>query len=181
MAASEIRSDIQYERDQTSALEKVRLLKDGAMDKARSHYAKAKAAVVQNVREVKEAASDVTHSNTGRERWKAFGRTCNVLLTGEPARILARLLICSYYINLVFSELEAWQQLQIESQRHPPHVVPRTVPFPYTYVFGVLPVAVLTALSLFVPWLWAGLLVGFTVWHDAFYTWMQLKHVVTIQ
>jgi len=67
--------------------------------------------VKMNVMQIKEAAHGVLAASGWRERAKCLSALMNAALTGEPCRVLARVLICSYYVNLVFSEIEVWQQV----------------------------------------------------------------------
>lgn len=64
-----------------------------------------------NVMQIKDAARGVLFASGWRERAKCFSALVTAALTGEPCRAIARVLICSYYVNLVFSEIEVWQKV----------------------------------------------------------------------
>jgi hypothetical protein len=149
-----------------------------------------KAAISRNVQELRELAEDVAHSDTSGQRWKNLKQMLAVALTGEPARMLARFMICSYYINVVFAEIEAWQRAGRLPGRPSGMGANATAagdrysatfqaPFPWLHVFGLLPTAMLAALGLVAPWLFAGLLFVFTLWQDARYVLHQAIGVVT--
>lgn len=84
--------DVQRPRDQIVPTSLAQKLKD----------------VQNNFREVKGAATCVVAAQSSRQRLSAVSNLLALLFTGEPARIIARLLICSYYINIVYSRVEAW-------------------------------------------------------------------------
>jgi hypothetical protein len=64
--------------------------------------------VKRNVTDVKEAAQEFATAGAGRGRWAAGARLLDALFAGEEARMLARLLICFYYINLAYADVEIW-------------------------------------------------------------------------
>lgn len=66
------------------------------------------------------AAHDLAASGGSGEVLTGCSRLLHVVLTGEPARIAARLLIVSYYINLVYTQLETWHMIRYDDQAGAP-------------------------------------------------------------
>jgi hypothetical protein len=58
----------------------------------------------QNTAEFKAALQDAT---VYRDR-RTFARLAQLAVTGEVARLIARLLVCCFFLNLVYSEVETW-------------------------------------------------------------------------
>jgi hypothetical protein len=65
-------------------------------------------AVKTNASNVKEAAQELAAAGAGRQRWAAASRLLDALFAGETARLIARLLICFYYINAAYTDIESW-------------------------------------------------------------------------
>ncbi|WIA30441.1 hypothetical protein OEZ86_000525 [Tetradesmus obliquus] len=139
--------------------------------------------VKQNASEVKEAAQEFATAGVGRRRWGAASRLLDALFAGEAARMLARLLICLYYVNLAYADIEMWQHLrtpeaQARMKRWQDDAPASHLPFPYLSVCGLMPVALLAASGLGPSWLFCGLLLCYTVCNDAWMTWGHLKNLL---
>lgn len=191
-AATHVSDDTVRHSDQTSVKQALHLdsahlqqLREDAFKKARSHYAKKASAVTENLKDIQAAAAEVAHSSDHNERWSKLKALLRTAVTGEPARILARILICAYYVNVVYDEVETWLHLRQTQQgasatmrpHRPFDPEPPPARFPYAYVFGLLPAAIMTAVGVW-PWLFASVLLVFTVWQDALLTWAQIKNVI---
>lgn len=133
----------------------------------------------QNTADIKAALQD---ASVYRDR-RSLGRLVHLAITGEIARLIARLLICFYYLNLFFNEVETWGHMHtVEAQMkmmrwREPTANLRPLPFPVFYAVVVLPAAVLTALGV-LPWLFAGLLLACVIWRDARLTWAMIVNMV---
>lgn len=148
------------------------------MERARSLTSEQSKLIRQNTADIKAAAHDVAVYKDSR----TLGRLVRLALTGEWARLMARLLICCYYLNLVFSEVELWAHLHtVEAQlkmmrwREPGQNI-QPLPFPIWHVVLLLPAAVLTILGI-ASWLWGSLLLGVVVWRDARLTWAMIVNM----
>lgn len=102
--------------------------------------------------------------------------------SGTAIVVVARLMICSFYLNHVASEVETWSHLCSEEERGrmrrwpgeaPPHPA-----FPAAAVAFLLPVTLLTAANVLLPPLFAALLLLFTVQQDARIVWANARGVM---
>jgi hypothetical protein len=64
--------------------------------------------VKKNVSDVKEAAKEFAAAGASRQRRAAGTKLLDAVFAGEAARMLARLLICCYFINLAYADIEIW-------------------------------------------------------------------------
>lgn len=149
------------------------------MEIARSLSADQSKLLRQNTEDIKTALRDAT---VYRDR-RTFGRLMQQVFAGEVARLAARFLVCCFYLNLVFTEVETWKQLRtVEAQlsmlrwREPGENI-RPLPFPAFQAAVVLPAALLTALGV-LPWLFGTVLLLHIIWRDARLTWAMILNVV---
>jgi hypothetical protein len=64
--------------------------------------------VKKDASDVKEAAQEFAAAGASRQRRAAATRLLDAVFAGEAARMLARLLICCYFINLAYADIEIW-------------------------------------------------------------------------
>lgn len=133
----------------------------------------------QNTADIKSALHD---ASIYRDR-RTVSRLVHLAVTGEIARLVARFLVCCFFINMVYSEIETWThmhtveaQMQMLRWREPGQNI-RPLPFPVFYAAVVLPAAILTALGV-LPWLFGCVLLGCVVWRDARITWVMITNVL---
>lgn len=104
-------------------------------------------------------------------------------VTGALARLVARLLVSLFFLNLVASEVETWHHMHsVEAQQRmlrwrEPGQDLRPLPFPVFHAAVVLPAAILTALGI-LPWLFGGVLLGCIVWRDARLMWVMVTNLI---
>ena len=148
------------------------------MERARSITTEQSKLLRQNTADIKAAYQDAA---TYRDK-RTLGRLIHLAVTGEVARLIARFLICCFYLNLVYSEVETWTHMHtVEAQmkmlrwREPGQNI-RPLPFPIMYAAVLLPAALLTAIGI-VPWLFGSMLLFFVIWRDARLTWAMLTNM----
>lgn len=148
------------------------------MERARSLTQEQTKLLRQNTADIKAALQE---ANVYRDR-RTVTRLATTLLTGELARLIARLLVCTYFFNLVYSEVETWGHMHtVEAQermlrwREPGQI--RPLPFPVFPTAVVLPSAILTALGV-LPWLFGSVLLATVTWRDARLTWNMIMNVL---
>lgn len=133
----------------------------------------------QNTADIKAALQDATVYRDRRTLW----RLAQLAVTGEVARVIARLLVCCFFLNLVYSEVETWIHTHtVEAQTkilrwREPGLVLRPLPFPIFHAAVVMPSALLVAAGV-LPWLFGLLLLGCIVVRDARLTWVMLTNVL---
>lgn len=133
----------------------------------------------QNTTDIKAALQDATVYRDRRTLW----RLAQLAVTGEVSRLIARLLVCCFFLNLVYSEVETWVHTHtVEAQTkmlrwREPGLVLRPLPFPIFHTAVVLPSALLVAAGV-LPWLFGLVLLGCIVWRDARLTWVMLTNVL---
>lgn len=149
------------------------------MERARSLTTEQSKLLRQNTLELRSALQDAA---VYRDR-RSLSRLVQLALTGEVARLFARFLVCCFYLNMVYSEVETWSHMHtVEAQtkmlrwREPGQVI-KPLPFPVFYAAVVLPSAILTALGV-LPWLFGVLLLGVMVWRDARLMWVMVHNVI---
>jgi hypothetical protein len=64
--------------------------------------------VKKNASDVRDAAQEFAAAGASRQRRAAATRLLDAVFAGEAARMLARLLICCYFINLAYADIEIW-------------------------------------------------------------------------
>jgi Flp pilus assembly protein TadB len=64
--------------------------------------------VKKNASDVKEAAQKFAAAGASRQCRAAATRLLDAVFAAEAARMLARLLICCYFINLAYADIEIW-------------------------------------------------------------------------
>jgi hypothetical protein len=133
----------------------------------------------QNTAELRSALQDAT---VYRDR-QSLARLLQLAVAGELARLVARLLVCCFFLNMVYTEVESWSHMHtVEAQtkmlrwREPGQVI-KPLPFPVFYAAVVLPAAILTALGV-LPWLFGTVLLGCIVWRDARLTKVMITNVI---
>jgi hypothetical protein len=102
------------------------------------------------------------------------------ILAGEPARLVGRLLIVSYYFNQAAAAVEAYVHLRTPEaaaalQRWGAGPPPGALRFPWAHVILLLPAASAAAARLPPAPLYAASLLFYTLASDAAMTWGHLK------
>ncbi|CAD7703390.1 unnamed protein product [Ostreobium quekettii] len=129
-------------------------LKAKALRKAQEIRKKAESATAENLQHARHVARDIASSKDARDAGRKVWSLWKKVDTGAFAQGLARALVCLYFVNLVYEDLESWMFLNQPESRARFIAANRKsfLPsFPWMGVCVLLPCAALATLGYYVP------------------------------